>query len=128
MQEIKGRISKAAKVDTINDKDVVRFDIVYDAGYPTKDGYHKFPVFYHCYYRIVNGIVDLLTLGTHVSVFGNLRPKPFINRNGEADSGLNFHVDHIDINGSIHGSGHKPETESVGAATTSSDQVDDLPF
>lgn len=127
MQQINGRISNSAKIETVNGKPVVKFDIAYDAGYYTKGEYQKRTVFYHCTYWVNTGVANLLTKGTPVSVFGDLVPKPYKKNNGELDAGLNFHTQHIDITGNI-----MPRSDKSGPQDAATDfdtgAADDLPF
>jgi single-strand DNA-binding protein len=138
--EITGRVTADAVVRTLSgEKQVVNFSVAVNDSYKPKDGERvTHTEFFDCSYWIGMGIAQYLTKGSIVELSGRLSTRAWINGEGEAKAGLNFHTSKI----TLHGGGAtadkpnakqpvKAETaamEVTGAQVSPDDEHDDLPF
>jgi single-stranded DNA-binding protein len=128
MQEIKGRITRDATIEEVSGKNVVRFDLEQDSGYYSKKKRVKNHIYYHCAYWSNTAIAKFLTKDQCVSVFGTLSVRSWIDKNGEAQTSLNFYVSHLDFNGVIVRAAQQGLTDVGADMDTANTNNDDLPF
>lgn len=132
MNTIVGRITRNAEIrETVNNKQVVNFSVAINDSYTTKQGERiEQATFYNCSYWINTKIAEFLTKGALVELLGRISSNAWIGKDGEINSGLNFHTSKI----KLHGSSHKrTETIKVTAhsennSTAEQETEDDLPF
>lgn len=136
--EITGRLTGNAQVRTLqNDRQVVNFTVAVNDSYKPKDGERvTHTEFFDCSYWIGTGIAPYLTKGGIVELSGRLSTRAWINAEGEAKAGLNFHTSKI----TLHGKGSQGEAkqqtqqaapaamEVTGTQVSPEGQKDDLPF
>jgi len=100
--EITGRVTADAIVRSLSgDKQVVNFSVAVNDSYKPKDGERvTHTEFFDCSYWIGAGIAQYLTKGSIVELSGRLSTRAWINAEGEAKAGLNFHTSKITLHGS----------------------------
>ena len=138
--DITGRLTADAVVRTVSEgKQVVNFSVAVNDSYKAKNGERVTQTeFFDCSYWIGTGIAQYLTKGTIVELSGRVSARAWVDGEGNAKAGLNFHTSKI----TLHGGGatadkqqadRHPKAEPV-AAEVSAKQVqpngqeDDLPF
>ena len=138
--DITGRLTADAQVRTLSEgKRVVNFSVAVNDSYKAKNGERVTQTeFFDCSYWIGTGIAQYLTKGTIVELSGRVSARAWVDSEGNAKAGLNFHTSKI----TLHGGGatadkaqadRHPKAEPV-AAEVSAKQVqpngeeDDLPF
>ena len=84
----------------------------------------KITTFVNCSYWRNSGIVEYLTKGALVEVFGRISANAWTNANGEVKASLNFHVTSI----KLHGKSIAASKESIPAASEIKEPIEDLPF
>lgn len=138
--EITGRVTGDAVVRTLSEeKKVVNFSVAVNDSYKAKNGERVTQTeFFDCSYWIGTGIAQYLTKGTLVALTGRVSARAWVNQQGEAKAGLNFHTSKI----TLHGGGataDKPDTkqpakadtaamETTGTQVSPDGEHDDLPF
>jgi len=138
--DITGRLTGDAVVRSLSEgKKVVNFSVAVNDSYKAKNGERVTQTeFFDCSYWIATGIAQYLTKGSIVELSGRVSARAWVDGEGNAKAGLNFHTSKI----TLHGGGAtadknkaappakaKPEAMEVTAAQVSPDgQHDDLPF
>ncbi|RDC58106.1 single-stranded DNA-binding protein [Pedobacter chinensis] len=128
---ITGRLTRNAEVRTLsNEKQVVNFSVAVNDSYRNKQGERvEQTTYFDCAYWITANVARLLTKGTLVELTGRVSPRAWVNKEGEAKAGLNFHTSQI----KLHGGGNRAETVQATAQSesngfTTEGTEDDLPF
>ncbi|CAI9686735.1 Single-stranded DNA-binding protein [Elizabethkingia anophelis] len=128
---ITGRLTRNAEVRTLsNEKQVVNFSVAVNDSYKNKQGERvEQTTYFDCAYWISANVARLLTKGTLVELTGRVSPRAWVNKDGEARAGLNFHTSQI----KLHGGGNRAETVQATAQSesngfTAEGTEDDLPF
>ncbi|GAB3422404.1 single-stranded DNA-binding protein [Niabella aquatica] len=128
---ITGRLTRNAEVRTLsNEKQVVNFSVAVNDSYRNKQGERvEQTTYFDCAYWISANVARLLTKGTLVELTGRVSPRAWVNKDGEARAGLNFHTSQI----KLHGGGNRAETVQATAQSesngfTAEGTEDDLPF
>jgi len=128
---ITGRLTRNAEVRTLsNEKQVVNFSVAVNDSYRNKQGERvEQTTYFDCAYWISANVARLLTKGTLVELTGRVSPRAWVNKDGEARAGLNFHTSQI----KLHGGGNRAETVQTTAQSesngfTAEGTEDDLPF
>ncbi|MCT3744647.1 single-stranded DNA-binding protein [Elizabethkingia anophelis] len=128
---ITGRLTRNAEVRTLsNEKQVVNFSVAVNDSYKNKQGERvEQTTYFDCAYWITANVARLLTKGTLVELTGRVSPRAWVNKDGEARAGLNFHTSQI----KLHGGSKKAETVQATAQSesngfTTEGTEDDLPF
>lgn len=128
---ITGRLTRNAEVRTLsNEKQVVNFSVAVNDSYKNKQGERvEQTTYFDCAYWISANVARLLTKGTLVELTGRVSPRAWVNKDGEASAGLNFHTSNI----KLHGGGNRAETVQATAQSqsngfTAEGTEDDLPF
>lgn len=138
--DITGRVTADAQVRTVSEgRQVVNFSVAVNDSYKAKNGERVTQTeFFDCSYWIGTGIAQYLTKGTIVELSGRVSARAWVDSEGNAKAGLNFHTSKI----TLHGGGatadkqkadKHPKAEPV-TAEVSAKQVqlngeeDDLPF
>jgi len=128
---ITGRLTRNAEVRTLsNEKQVVNFSVAVNDSYRNRQGERVEQTTYlDCAYWISANVARLLTKGTLVELTGRISPRAWVNKDGEARAGLNFHTSNI----KLHGGGNRAETlqataQSESNGFTAQGTEDDLPF
>jgi len=138
--DITGRVTGDAVIRTLSEgKQVVNFSVAVNDSYKDKNGERVTQTeFFDCSYWIGTGIAQYLTKGSIVELSGRVSARAWVDSQGQAKAGLNFHTSKI----ILHGGGAtadkpmaappakaKPEAMEVTGAQVSPDgQHDDLPF
>jgi single-strand DNA-binding protein len=128
---ITGRLTRNAEVRTLsNEKQVVNFSVAVNDSYRNKQGERvEQTTYFDCAYWITANVARLLTKGTLVELTGRVSTRAWVNKEGEAKAGLNFHTSQI----KLHGGGNRAETiqataQSESNGFTAQGTEDDLPF
>ncbi|MGJ1303541.1 single-stranded DNA-binding protein [Sphingobacterium multivorum] len=128
---ITGRLTRNAEVRTLsNEKQVVNFSVAVNDSYRNKQGERvEQTTYFDCAYWITANVARLLTKGTLVELTGRVSTRAWVNKEGEARAGLNFHTSQI----KLHGGGNRAETVQATAQSesngfTTEGTEDDLPF
>ncbi|MDV3879034.1 MULTISPECIES: single-stranded DNA-binding protein [Chryseobacterium group] len=128
---ITGRLTRNAEVRTLsNEKQVVNFSVAVNDSYKNKQGERvEQTTYFDCAYWITANVARLLTKGTLVELTGRVSTRAWVNKEGEARAGLNFHTSQI----KLHGGGNRAETVQATAQSesngfTAQGTEDDLPF
>lgn len=128
---ITGRLTRDAEVRTLsNEKQVVNFSVAVNDSYKNKQGERvEQTTYFDCAYWITANVARLLTKGTLVELTGRVSTRAWVNKEGEAKAGLNFHTSQI----KLHGGGNRAETVQGTAQSENNSIVeqgteDDLPF
>ncbi|KPE52536.1 single-stranded DNA-binding protein [Elizabethkingia anophelis] len=128
---ITGRLTRNAEVRTLsNEKQVVNFSVAVNDSYKNRQGERvEQTTYFDCAYWITANVARLLTKGTLVELTGRVSTRAWVNKDGEAKAGLNFHTSQI----KLHGGGNKTETVQATAQSennvfTAEGTEDDLPF
>ena len=128
---ITGRLTRNAEVRTLsNEKQVVNFSVAVNDSYRNKQGERvEQTTYFDCSYWITANVARLLTKGTLVELTGRVSTRAWVNKEGEAKAGLNFHTSQI----KLHGGGNRAETVQATAQSesngfTTEGTEDDLPF
>ncbi|RYD97512.1 MAG: single-stranded DNA-binding protein [Sphingobacteriales bacterium] len=138
--DITGRLTGDAVVRSLSEgKQVVNFSVAVNDSYKAKNGERVTQTeFFDCSYWIGTRIAQYLTKGSIVELSGRVSARAWVDGEGNAKAGLNFHTSKI----TLHGGGAtaekpkagqpaktKPEAMEVTGAQVSPDgQHDDLPF
>lgn len=138
--DITGRLTGDAQVRTVSgDRKVVNFSVAVSDSYKAKNGDRVTQTeFFDCSYWIGTGIAQYLTKGSIVELSGRVSARAWVDSEGQAKAGLNFHTSKI----TLHGGGatadkpqadKHPQAEPVavevqGAQVDPDGQHDDLPF
>jgi single-strand DNA-binding protein len=144
--EITGRLTGDAVVRTLSDdRKVVNFSLAVSDSYKAKNGERVTNTeFFDCSYWIGTGIAPYLTKGSIVELAGRVSVRAWIDGEGLAKAGLNFHTSKITLHGGSIGNTAtkeaKPIAKENGKATPDKVEVheavavssegtdDDLPF
>lgn len=128
---ITGRLTRNAEVRTLsNEKQVVNFSVAVNDSYKNRQGERvEQTTYFDCAYWISANVARLLTKGTLVELTGRVSPRAWVNKDGEAKAGLNFHTSNI----KLHGGGNRAETvqattQAESNGFTAEGTADDLPF
>jgi single-strand DNA-binding protein len=128
---ITGRLTRNAEVRTLsNEKQVVNFSVAVNDSYRNRQGERvEQTTYFDCAYWITANVARLLTKGTLVELTGRVSTRAWVNKEGEAKAGLNFHTSQI----KLHGGGNRAETVQATAQSesngfTAQGTEDDLPF
>ena len=126
-----GRLTRDAEVRTTSqDKQVVNFSVATNESYKNKQGERvEQTTYFDCAYWLSAKVASLLTKGTLVELTGRVSTRAWVNKDGEARAGLNFHTSQI----KLHGGSKRTETvqataQSEGNSTAGQGTEDDLPF
>ncbi|WP_417355464.1 single-stranded DNA-binding protein [Flavobacterium sp.] len=126
-----GRLTGDAQVRTLsNEKQVVNFSLAINDNYRNSKGERvEQTTFMDCSYWISPKVADFLTKGSLVELTGRVSARAWLNKEGEARSGLNFHTSQI----KLHSGGRKAETsadtpQQDKQGKPSGEDKDDLPF
>lgn len=138
--DITGRVTADAQVRNVSEgKQVVNFSVAVNDSYKAKNGERVTQTeFFDCSYWIGTGIAQYLTKGTIVELSGRVSARAWVDSEGNAKAGLNFHTSKI----TLHGGGaatdkaqadKHPQAEPVAIAATGTQvnpdtEKDDLPF
>lgn len=138
--DITGRLTADAVVRNVSEgRQVVNFSVAVNDSYKAKNGERVTQTdFFDCSYWIGTGIAQYLTKGTIVELSGRVSARAWVDSEGNARAGLNFHTSKI----TLHGGGatadkqqadRHPKAEPVGAEVSArqvqpNGQEDDLPF
>ena len=138
--EITGRMTSDAQVRTLSDnRQVVNFSVAVSDSYKARSGERITQTeFFDCSYWIGTGIAQYLTKGTIVELSGRVSARAWVDSDGNAKAGLNFHTSKI----TLHGGGaatdkaqHVNQTAAGAAPVYEAEVVpngtapdDDLPF
>lgn len=138
--DITGRLTADAQVRTLSDdRKVVNFSVAVNDSYKAKNGERVTQTeFFDCSYWIGAGIAQYLTKGSIVELSGRVSARAWVNGEGEAKAGLNFHTSKITLHGGS-GTADKPQAkqgtnaapaamEVTGAQVSPDGGKDDLPF
>lgn len=106
--DITGRVTADAVVRTLSDeRKVVNFTVAVNDSYKARNGERVTQTeFFDCSYWIGAGIAQYLTKGSIVELSGRVSARAWIDGEGQAKAGLNFHTSKI----SLHGGASKAET------------------
>jgi single stranded DNA-binding protein (ssb) len=128
---ITGRLTRNAEVRTLsNEKQVVNFSVAVNDSYRNRQGERvEQTTYFDCAYWITANVARLLTKGTLVELTGRVSTRAWVNKDGEAKAGLNFHTSQI----KLHGGSKRAETVQATAqaknnSITAQGENDDLPF
>jgi single-strand DNA-binding protein len=140
IMDITGRVTADAQVRTLSDdRTVVNFSVAVNDSYKARNGERVTQTeFFDCSYWIGTGIAQYLTKGTIVELSGRVSARAWVDGEGQAKAGLNFHTSKI----TLHGGGATAEKakagqpakatpeamEVTGAQVNPDGQHDDLPF
>lgn len=138
--EITGRVTADAQVRSLSEgKQVVNFSVAVNDSYKAKNGERVTQTeFFDCSYWIGTGIAQYLTKGTVVELSGRVSARAWVDAQGQAKAGLNFHTSKITLHGggrpatggAEKGQQAKAEAMEVAAEVVQGkeEQQDDLPF
>lgn len=138
--DITGRLTADAQVRSLSEgRKVVNFSVAVNDSYKAKNGERVTQTeFFDCSYWIGTGIAQYLTKGSIVELSGRVSARAWVDSEGQAKAGLNFHTSKI----TLHGGGataDKPQSnkhpqeepiavEVNGTQVNPDVQHDDLPF
>lgn len=135
--DITGRLTADAVVRSVSEgKQVVNFSVAVNDSYKARSGERVTQTeFFDCFYWIGTGIAQYLTKGTIVELSGRVGARAWVDSEGNARAGLNFHTSKI----TLHGGGAAKDTAQPvqvqpAAMEVSATQVqpngqeDDFPF
>jgi len=140
IMDITGRLTADAVVRTVSEgKQVVNFSVAVNDSYKAKNGERVTQTeFFDCSYWIGTAVAQYLTKGTIVELSGRVSARAWVDSEGNAKAGLNFHTSKITLHGGGAAAGKgqadtHPKAEPVAAAVTAKQvqpdgQEDDLPF
>lgn len=116
--DITGRLTRDAIVRTMSDaRQVVNFSVAVNDSYKLKNGERvTLTEFFNCSYWIGTGIAPYLTKGSIVELSGRVSVRAWLNSDGQAKAGLNFHTSKITLHGGTTANG-----STVGSAATVTD-------
>ncbi|QEE49855.1 single-stranded DNA-binding protein [Flavobacterium alkalisoli] len=99
--EITGRLTADAQVRTLSDnRQVVNFSVAVSDSYKARSGERITQTeFFDCSYWIATGIAQYLTKGTIVELSGRVSARAWVDSEGNAKAGLNFHTSKITLHG-----------------------------
>lgn len=137
IMDITGRVTADAQVRSVSEgRQVVNFSVAVNDSYKARSGERVTQTeFFDCSYWIGTGIAQYLTKGTIVELSGRVSARAWVDGEGQAKAGLNFHTSKI----TLHGGGaaadkQKPAKAGAAAMEVTGTQVnpdsekDDLPF
>ncbi len=128
--EIAGRISNNATLHELKDgRQVVHFSVVVNDSFKRKgeEQFTEVATFFNCSYWRNPAIVQHLTKGTLVQVYGRISISVYNNAEGEARGTLQFHVNEIKfLGGAIRK--EQPQAIPEPASEAASGEKDDVPF
>ncbi|TWI18865.1 single-stranded DNA-binding protein [Sphingobacterium siyangense] len=126
-----GRLTRDAEVRNVsNNRQVVNFSVAVNDSYKTKQGERvEQTAYFDCTYWRTPNVVKMLTKGLLVELTGRVSTRAWVNKDGEARAGLNFHTSQI----KLHGGGNRAETVQATAQSesngfTAQGTENDLPF
>lgn len=138
--DITGRVTADAQVRSVSEgRQVVNFSVAVNDSYKARNGERVTQTeFFDCSYWIGTGIAPYLTKGTIVELSGRVSARAWVDGEGQAKAGLNFHTSKI----TLHGGGaaaDKPQAKQPAKAAAAAMEVtgtqvnpdsekDDLPF
>lgn len=138
--DITGRVTADAQVRSVSEgRQVVNFSVAVNDSYKARNGERITQTeFFDCSYWIGTGIAQYLTKGTIVELSGRVSARAWVDSEGNAKAGLNFHTSKI----TLHGRGatadkqqaQRPAKAAAAAMEVTATQVqpngqeDDLPF
>ncbi|MYY43984.1 single-stranded DNA-binding protein [Elizabethkingia anophelis] len=121
---ILARLTSDAVVNTTpKGKQVVNFSVAVNDHYRNKQGERvNRTSYFDCSYWLSPGVAKILTKGLLVELTGKVSARAWIDKNGEAKAGLNFHTSFINP---LAGWKKKQQTDTIHQPTQGDD---DLPF
>jgi len=137
--DITGRLTGDAVVRTLSEgRKVVNFSVAVNDSYKAKNGERVTQTeFFDCSYWIGTGIAQYLTKGSIVELSGRVSARAWVDGDGNAKAGLNFHTSKI----TLHGGGATADKQAkqpakgvpaamevTGTQVNPDGQHDDLPF
>ncbi|MBA5793490.1 single-stranded DNA-binding protein [Flavobacterium sp. xlx-214] len=125
-----GRLTKNAEVRTLsNEKQVVNFSIATNEYFKNKLGERvEQTTYFDCSYWISTRVASLLTKGTLVELIGRVSTRAWVNKDGEARAGLNFHTSQIKLHSSGKNNYNQSNAISENKNSNHEQKEDDLPF
>lgn len=138
--DITGRLTADAQVRSLPEgRKVVNFSVAVNDTYKAKNGERVTQTeFFDCSYWIGTGIAQYLTKGSIVELSGRVSARAWVDSEGQAKAGLNFHASKITLHGGGATAGKPkadkhPQAEPVavevqGTQVNPDGQHDDLPF
>lgn len=138
--DITGRLTGDAVVRTLSEgKKVVNFSVAVNDSYKAKNGERVTQTeFFDCSYWIGTGIAQYLTKGSIVELSGRVSARAWVDSEGQAKAGLNFHTSKITLHGGgatadkqkadKHPKDEPAAMEVTGTQVNPDGQHDDLPF
>lgn len=122
----------------VRSKQVVNFSVAVNNSYKAKNGERVTQTeFFDCSYWIGTGIAQYLTKGSIVELSGRVSARAWVDSEGQAKAGLNFHSSKITLHGggaTANRQAKQPEQAAPAAMEATGTQVspdgdhDDLPF
>ena len=138
--DITGRVTADAQVRSVSEgRQVVNFSVAVNDSYKAKNGERVTQTeFFDCSYWIGTGIAQYLTKGAIVELSGRVSARAWVDSEGQAKAGLNFHTSKI----TLHGGGAATDKqqakqpakaepaamEVTGTQVNTDSDKDDLPF
>ena len=116
-----GRLGRDAELKTVGDNDVLEFSVASDCGF----GKNKATNWFRCtvWGNRAAKLVEFLTKGKQVAVFGDLKLREYEKKDGGAGMSADVRVNEIDLMGSNE---DKPTSPQAPESTDSDD--DEVPF
>lgn len=113
--DITGRLTGDAVVHILSDaRQVVNFSVAVNDSYKTKNGERVTRTeFFDCSYWIGAGIAQYLTKGSIVELSGRVSVRAWLDGDGQAKAGLNFHTSKITLHG-----GNNANSSTVGSTAS----------
>ena len=134
--DITGRVTADAQVRTLSEnRKVVNFSVAVNDSYKAKNGERITQTeFFDCSYWLGTGIAQYITKGSIVELSGRVSARAWVDAQGQAKAGLNFHTAKITLHGggtaaASQGTGAPPEAiEAIATKVNPNGQEEDLPF
>lgn len=134
--DITGRLTADARVRTVSEgRQVVNFSVAVNDSYKARSGERVTQTeFFDCSYWIGTTVAQYLTKGTIVELSGRVSARAWVDADGNAKAGLNFHTSKITLHGkSGHTEGQQQAATAAampvtGVAVSPEGEKDDLPF
>lgn len=126
IMNITGRLTRNAEIRTAgNGKQVVNFSVAVNDNYKNKQGERVAQTcYFNCSYWRSPKVVKMLTKGLLVELTGRVSARAWVNKEGEAQAGLNFHTSDI----KPLAGGKRAETVQANTEANKEEADDDLPF
>lgn len=126
IMNITGRLTRNAEVrTTINGKQVVNFSVAVNDSYKNKQGeWVDQTAYFNCSFWRTPNVLKILKKGVLVELTGRVSVRAWLNKEGEAQAGLNFHTSDI----KPLAGGRKVETVQDTTEVGDNTIEEDLPF